>query len=90
MTPATQNPRRLRTLWVSLVAAAVLITGATLAGTALAAAGPKPTAKALGADVVKLSWTAVSGAAKYTVRYSTSSKMSSAPYLSQSLRTFAL
>ena len=77
MTPATQNPRRLRTLWVSLVAAAVLITGATLAGTALAAASPKPTAKALGADVVKLSWTAVSGAAKYTVRYSTSSKMSS-------------
>ncbi len=68
---------RLRTLWVTITAALVLITGASIAGVAMAAAGPKPTAKALGADVVKLSWTARSGAAKYTVRYSTSSKMSS-------------
>ncbi|MGV8907732.1 MAG: fibronectin type III domain-containing protein [Propionicimonas sp.] len=44
--------------------------------TAMAAAGPKPSAKAVGADVVKLKWTAMSGAVRYQVRYSTSSKMS--------------
>ena len=75
--PPTARMSRIRRAWVALAAVAVLITGASMAGDALAAAGPKPTAKALGADVVKLSWTARSGAAKYTVRYSTSSKMSS-------------
>lgn len=46
--------------------------------TAMAAAGPKPSAKAVGADVVKLKWAAIGGAVRYHVRYSTSSKMSKA------------
>ena len=76
---------RVRTskLLVSVIAAVVLVIGASIAGVALAAAGPKPSAKPLGADVVKLSWSAVSGAVKYKVRYSTSSKMSSTITLTQ-------
>lgn len=70
--------RRSAKLLVSVVAAIVLVVSASIAGDALAAAGPKPSVKALGADVVKLSWSAVSGAVKYKVRYSTSSSMSSA------------
>ena len=82
-TAAPTTPRRLRRLWVALAAAAVLITGASVAGTALAASGPKPTVKALGGDVVHLEWSAQTGAAKYKVRYSTSSSMSSATTVTQ-------
>lgn len=83
-TPAAPTtPRRFRRLWAVLAAVAVLITGASVAGTAMAATGPKPTVKALGADVVHLEWSAVSGATKYKVRYSTSSSMSSATTLTQ-------
>lgn len=70
--------RRPSRLWITLTALVVLIAGVSIAATAVAASGPKPTVKALGADVVKLSWAAITGATKYTVRYSTSSSMSSA------------
>jgi len=59
-----------------IVAFALALTGIAGVEVAQASAGPKPTATALGADVVKLKWSAVSGAASYRVRYSTSSKMS--------------
>ena len=72
-----RTPSLLRRLAL-IVAFALALTGFAGVNVAQAAAGPKPTTKALGADVVKLSWTAVSGAASYRVRYSTSSKMSSA------------
>ena len=70
--------RRPSRLWITLTALVVLIAGVSIAATAVAASGPKPTVKALGADVVKLSWAAITGATKYTVRYLTSSSMSSA------------
>ena len=43
---------RVRTskLLVSVIAAVVLVIGASIAGVALAAAGPKPSAKPLGAE----------------------------------------
>jgi hypothetical protein len=74
----TLSNRRTRLAIAVIAASSVLFSGVLVAGTAMAAGGPKPTVKALGADVVHLSWTAVSGASSYQVRYSTSSKMSSA------------
>lgn len=86
MNPTSETstgPRRVRRLWAALISVAVLVAGASIATTALAAAGPKPTVKALGADVVKLTWAAQSGAVKYKVRYSTSSKMTSPTVVTQ-------
>ena len=78
--PASTAPAGVKVpkLLIAVIAVVVLLVGGSIAGTALGAAGPKPTVKALGADVVKLSWNAVSKAVKYKVRYSTSSKMTSA------------
>jgi hypothetical protein len=74
----TRSTRRTRIAIALATITAVLFGTFMVADTASAAGGPKPTVKALGADVVHLSWTAVSGAARYQVRYSTSSTMSSA------------
>lgn len=70
--------RRTRLALAVIAASSVLFTGIMVSGTAMAASGPKPTAKALGADVVHLKWSAVSGASAYQLRYSTSSTMSGA------------
>ncbi len=83
--PASTAPAGVKVpkLLIAVIAVVVLLVGGSIAGTALGAAGPKPTVKALGADVVKLSWNAVSKAVKYKVRYSTSSKMTSATTVTQ-------
>ena len=60
--PASTAPAGVKVpkLLIAVIAVVVLLVGGSIAGTALGAAGPKPTVKALGADVVKLSWNAVS------------------------------
>lgn len=62
---------------IALILTIALMIGTVTIAQAAPAVPAKPTATSVGSTAVKVAWPAVSGAAKYTVRYSTSSSFSS-------------
>ena len=80
-TKSTPRSARSATPIRALIGALIVALTVTLSSVLPAQAAPavpgKPTAASVGSTAIKVTWAAVTGAAKYTVRYSTSSSFSS-------------
>lgn len=72
-----RDARSTRSWFSALLTAVVLVLASAVTAVAAPAAPAKPTVTSVGSTAIQVNWTAVSGAAKYTVRYSTTSSFSS-------------
>lgn len=66
-----------RSWFSALLIAVVLVVTSVVPAVAAPAIPAKPTVTSVGSNAIQVKWTAISGAAKYTVRYSTTSTFSS-------------
>lgn len=72
-----REAKNARSWFATLLIAVFLVTTSVVPAVAAPGTPAKPSVTSVGSNAIRVMWTAVSGAAKYTVRYSTTSSFSS-------------